>query len=146
MIYADSCIFKLKNMNELIITLEEGKKINAEYKGHNMTTDQPEKSGGDNSAPSPFDFFLASLGTCAGFYVKMFCEQRQIDTSGIKIIQSMEHDKETRLISRINLDIQVPDSFPEKYKAAVIKAADQCAVKRHLQAPPVINTVVTHAN
>ena len=133
-------------MNELIITLEEGKKINAEYKGHNMITDQPEKSGGDNSAPSPFDFFLASLGTCAGFYVKMFCDQRQIDATGIRIIQSMEHDKETRLISRINLDIQLPDSFPEKYKAAVIKAADQCAVKRHLNTPPAINTFVSMTN
>jgi len=130
-------------MNELIITLEDGKKVNAEYKGHIMTTDQPERSGGDNSAPAPFDLFLASIGTCAGIYVKSFCEQRGINTTGIRIIQSMDYDPQKSLISQINLDIQVPEDFPEKYKAAMIKTAELCAVKRHLENPPVFNTSIS---
>ena len=133
-------------MNELIITLEEGKKVNAEYKGHLMPTDQSERDGGDNSAPAPFDLFLASMGTCAGIYVKSFCEQRQIDITGIRIIQSMEYDQEKRMISQINLDIQVPEGFPEKYKTPMIKAAELCAVKKHLETPPAFKTTVSNSN
>ncbi|TAJ13184.1 osmotically inducible protein OsmC [Marinilabiliaceae bacterium JC017] len=129
-------------MNKLIITLEEGKKVNAEYKGHVITTDQPQPTG-ENSAPAPFDLFLASIGTCAGIYVKSFCEQRGLSTDDIKIIQSMEYDPTKKLVSKINLDITVPASFPVKYKNALIKSAELCAVKRHLETPPQFNTTVS---
>lgn len=118
----------------------DGKKqVNAEWNGQVIKTDQPVQGGGDGSAPTPFDLFLASIGTCAGIYVKGFCDQRGLSTENIKIIQKLNFDPATRLIDKIDLEIQVPNDFPEKYKEAVINSANLCAVKRHMQQPPEFN-------
>jgi putative redox protein len=124
---------------QMEIYFEGSKKINARYGNTIIRTDQPAEAGGEGSAPAPFDLFLASIGTCAGIYVKSFCDQRGIPSEGIKIIQTMEFDHNTRLISKINLDIKLPSDFPEKYKDAVINVANLCAVKKHLQNPPAIS-------
>lgn len=118
------------------ISFEGNKKVIADYKGFRIVTDQPVRAGGDGSAPAPFDMFLASLGTCAGIYVKSFCDQREISTEGIRLTQEMKFDSQTHLISELEIKIFLPSSFPEKYKAAVINAANLCAVKRHLHTPP----------
>lgn len=118
------------------ITLGEGRKVSAEYNGHTIMTDQPVQFGGDNSAPAPFDLFLASLGTCAGFYVKIFCLKRNIPTDNIRIIQTMEVEETNGMIGKIKIDIKLPADFPEKYKDAVVNSANLCAVKKHIQHPP----------
>ena len=118
------------------ISFEGKKKVNANISGQIIKTDQPISSGGDGSAPTPFDLFLASIGTCAGIYVKSFCDQRNIPSEGINLLQQMEYDNENHLVSKIKIEIQLPHDFPEKYKEAVINAAKLCAVKRHLQNPP----------
>ena len=118
------------------IVLDEGKKVNADYNGHIIRTDQPLDVNGDNSAPAPFDLFLASIGTCAGFYVKVFCNKRGIPTDNIKLVQTMEYDEVTRMVEKIKIDIRLPLDFPEKYKDAVINAANLCAVKKHIHTPP----------
>ena len=123
---------------EMEISFDGGKKVTASYKGMEIKTDQPVRSGGEGSAPEPFTLFLASIGTCAGIYVKSFCDQRGIPSDEIKIVQSMSYNSEKRLIDKINIDIQLPESFPEKYKDAVIKAADLCTVKKHIASPPTI--------
>lgn len=143
-------IFVLLNFNternkkmKMEVFFDEGKKVNIRYNGMVIKTDQPVEAGGEGSAPAPFDLFLASIGTCAGIYVKSFCMQRGIPTDDIKIYQSMEYDNTKGLINKINLDIELPETFPEKYKDAVIKVANLCAVKKHLQNPPEI---VVNAN
>lgn len=123
------------------ITLEEGAKVNAHINGHIIKTDQPENGGGENSEPAPFDLFLASIGTCAGIYAKRFCEQRNISTRDIQITQEINYNKEKRLIDNIKLVVDLPDDFPEKYKKALVKSIDLCAVKKHLIEAPVIETV-----
>lgn len=128
---------------ELEVFFEENKKVNARLNGHVIPTDQPKRSGGDESAPEPFSLFLASIGTCAGIYVKYFCEKRGIDASKIKIIQRHNFNPQTRLIERIELEAILPDDFPEKYRSAVVNAMDLCAVKRHLNNPPKIETFTT---
>jgi ribosomal protein S12 methylthiotransferase accessory factor len=127
---------------ELIVTLGEKAKVNAEFKGYTICTDQPLPNG-DGSAPTPFDLFLASLGTCAGIFVKGFCQQRGIDDQGIKIIQTFDFDREKHLVKHITIEIKLPVGFPEKYKDAVVNVADLCLVKRHLADPPVIETFAT---
>lgn len=122
----------------MIITLPGGKKIDAEYNGMTIKTDQSVRGGGEGSAPEPFSLFLASIGTCAGIYVKSFCDQRGIPTDNIRLVQKMGFNPETRMIDRIDVDIQLPADFPEKYRDAVVNAADLCAVKRHLLNPPKI--------
>lgn len=120
------------------IFFEDGKKVNARFMGNIIKTDQPVEAGGENSAPAPFDLFLASIGTCAGIYVKSFCMKRGIPYEDIKIIQSMEFDGAKGLITSIKLDIELPENFPAKYKNAVVNSANLCAVKKHFHDPPEI--------
>ena len=118
------------------IVLGENQRVEAHYKDHIIKTDQPEAAGGDNSAPSPFDLFLASIGACAGFYVMSFCRQRNIPTDKISIIQRMHKDGGSKMITRLEIDIHLPADFPEKYKDSVLKAAGACSVKKHIANAP----------
>ncbi len=129
----------------MTITFDNGKKVNAEYKGMLIKTDQSVKSGGEGSAPEPFTLFLASIGTCAGIYVKSFCDQRGIPSDNIKLVQKMSYNPEKKLIDKISIDIELPAGFPEKYKDAVIKAADLCTVKKHMASPPEITVKTVSA-
>ena len=127
----------------MIITLGEGKKVDAEFGGFTIHTDQSIHAGGEGSAPEPFTLFLASIGTCAGIFVSSFCQSRGIPTEGVRIVQSHFVKESGRGIGKIELSIELPQSFPEKYRDAVINAANLCAVKKHIQDPPefVIKTV-----
>lgn len=118
------------------ITFPGGLKVKATYKGQTILTDQPVFSGGEGSAPTPFDLFLASIGTCVGIYVNSFCAQRNIDTQNIVIRQNMEVNQQSRMIGKITFEIHLPDEFPVKYKDALVHAANHCAVKRHIMNPP----------
>lgn len=120
------------------ITFPGNKKVNAEYKGQTIKTDQPEKAGGEGSAPEPFSLFLASIGTCAGIYVKSFCDKRDISAEGIEIVQKMNFNKEEKLIDEILLEIHLPEDFPPKYKDSLVHTANLCTVKKHLAKPPAI--------
>jgi len=120
---------------EMEITFPGGARVDANFGGGTVRTDQPPAA----SAPTPFATFLASIGTCAGIYVLGFCQQRGIPTKDIKIVQRMHGDRMTGLIGQIELDIQLPPDFPEKYKGAVIRSAEQCAVKKHFEYPPTFN-------
>ena len=127
---------------DMKISFPRGAKVAAEYQGQTIVTDQPPAAGGEGSAPSPFDLFLASLGTCAGWYVLSFCRGRDIPLDGISLVQRMERDAEKKLFTKITIEIALPPSFPDKYKQAVVRAAEQCAVKRHLSEPPAIVVTV----
>lgn len=113
-----------------------GKKVYADYNGFTIKTDQPTMGGGEGSAPAPFDLFLASVGTCAGIYILGFCQQRGLSTEGIELSQSLEFNPTSRLIERVNIDIKVPQDFPQKYHDELVRSAELCAVKRHLDQPP----------
>jgi putative redox protein len=123
------------------ITFDGGKVVTAHTSGHIIRTDQPVINGGENKAPAPFDLFLASIGTCAGIYVKSFCDNRKIPTDNIKIIQKTDFSKETGLPVNITIDIQLPPEFPEKYKASVINCAELCKVKKSIANPPVFKVI-----
>lgn len=121
---------------EMIINFPGGLKVDAQFGSYRIPTDQPGKSGEPGSAPTPFATFLASIGTCAGIYVLGFCRQRGLATEGIQIIQRMHTHPFTSMVGKIELEIQVPAEFPEKYHSALVKAAEQCAVKKHFENPP----------
>jgi putative redox protein len=123
---------------EIKITFPGGKRVDAEVGGMTVKTDQPVKYGGDGTAASPFEHFLASIGTCAGIFVLSFCQQRNIPTEGISLTQRMEYvpaEKGMKL-GKIVVDIHLPADFPEKYRDAIIRVADQCAVKKTILTPP----------
>jgi putative redox protein len=119
------------------VSFPGGVRVDAGYKGFVIQTDQPTYEGGTGAAPTPFDLFLASLATCAGSFVLVFCQERQIPTQGLALSLRTEKNPETKMISRISIEIMLPPGFPVKYKTAVVKAADQCTVKRHIAQPPV---------
>ena len=129
---------------EMRIHFPGGARVHADYKGLTVKTDQPPPAG-EGQDPTPFDLFLASMGTCAGIYVLGFCQQRGINTQGLEIIQSLEHNPTTRLVSVVSLEIRVPAGFPEKYHPALVQAAKLCTVKKHLENPPEFTVSVTPA-
>jgi putative redox protein len=88
---------------------------------------------------TPFDYFLASLGTCAGIYVLSFCRHRQIATEGLALKQRMEFtstDEGKKRLAKVIIEIDLPPGFPEKYRNAIVKAAELCAVKKAIMDPP----------
>ncbi len=121
---------------EMLIDFPGGARVDVHFGQFTIKTDQPPQGGGDNSAPTPFATFLASIGACAGIYVLGFCKQRGIATEGMQLVQRLEVDRATGMVSKVLLDLQLPPGFPEKYKEAVVRAAEQCAVKKHFEHPP----------
>ena len=128
---------------EMVISFPGGARVDAEFGSFTVRTDQPPQGGGEASAPTPFATFLASIGTCAGIYVLGFCRQRQLPTDGIRIVQRLDVDQATGMVATIRLEIHVPPSFPEKYHAALIRSAEQCAVKKHMETPPRFEVTTT---
>ena len=124
--------------SRLEVRFPGGARVEARYRGQTILTDQPVKKGGDGSAASPFDLFLASIATCAGYYAHQFCEKRQLPTDGMALWLETERDPERKLIGRIVMHLSLPDGFPDKYRRAITRAVDQCAVKRHLADPPTV--------
>ena len=123
---------------EMKIDLAGNKQVNATYKGFTIKTDQPVSEGGDGTAPEPFDLFLAAMGTCAGVYIAYFCESRNIPTKDIRLTLGFQRDEKSHLMEKINIDIHLPTDFPEKYRKAVVRAAEMCTVKRTLDKPPAV--------
>jgi putative redox protein len=123
---------------EMVVSFPGGACVDAECGDVVIRTDQPVGSGGLRSAPTPFELFLASMGTCAGIYVLGFCQQRGLPTEDIRIVQHVEMDPRTHLVREVKLSIHLPADFPKKYEAALVRAADLCTVKRHLEDPPLI--------
>lgn len=119
-----------------------GYAVEAMIHGHRVSTDQPAGAGGLGEEPSPFDLFLASIATCAGYYALRFCAERGIDTKELTLVMRAEKDPETRRVSHVRLDLGLPAAFPERYRPAILRAVDQCTVKRHLAEPPDIETVL----
>ena len=121
------------------ITFPGGVAVNADFDGFTVNTDQPEANGGDNTAPNPFKLFLASIGTCAGFYAVSFCQQREIDTTGMRLTLEVERNSETKRLDQVKIRIHLPDGFPEKYTKTLLRVIDQCTVKKAIFDPPEFN-------
>ncbi len=123
------------------ISFPAGVQVKANHNGFEIITDQPEKNGGGNNAPSPFDLFLVSLGTCAGFFALRFCQQRELATDDMSLSLTSEINPETKKLERVEITLNLPQDFPEKYRNAIVRATDQCTVKKALMEPPDIDVV-----
>jgi len=128
-------------MEEMKVTFPGGKRVEAEYKGFVIKTDQPVYAGGKGEAPAPFDLFLASIATCAGLYVLAFCQNRDIPLDGASVVMRMHKSDEKKMIEKIDIELRLPPKFPEKYKMAVIRSVDSCAVKAHILDAPAFEIV-----
>jgi ribosomal protein S12 methylthiotransferase accessory factor len=117
---------------EMRIDFPGGSRVDAHFDKFTVPTDQLPTA----SAPTPFELFLSSLGTCAGIYVLGFCQKRGLCTDGIEIIQRTHANSVTGMVEQIDIEIIVPPTFPEKYHDSLIRAAELCKVKKHLEQPP----------
>ena len=125
---------------DIITSFVGGKKINAEYKGFTIETDQSKINGGEESAPAPYDLFLTSLATCGAVYALVFCQRRDIPLDNIRLVQKMERDPKTHKITKISLNVEIPPDFPEKYIKPLLNSVDLCAVKKAILDPPEFET------
>lgn len=130
---------------EMEISFNGGKRVTSNYKGFTVETDQPREEGGGGTAPEPYDLFLSSMGTCAGIYIVYFCEKRNLPIDGIKMMLEFDKNDRTRLIKEVRMNIQLPPEFPEKYRKAIVRAAEMCTVKRSLADPPRFNVAAEYA-
>jgi len=127
--------------NEIKIVFGGGLKVDAEYKGFRILTDQPVHQGGGGTAPSPFDYFLVSLAACAGFYALEFCQARKIPTDRLGVTMAAERGEVSKMIDKITINVDLPPGFPEKYRGPIVKAIDHCTVKAHILRPPQFEIV-----
>src|ERR1051325_7669955 len=115
------------------INFPGGEAVDAVVKGRVVHTDQSEVT--------PFDLFLPPLAACAGYYALRFCQQRGIDTDGLGVTLSAVRGESKRL-ETVRIDLRLPPAFPEKYRDAVLRAVDQCAVKKAILDPPRFDVVL----
>ena len=119
-----------------------GLRVEASQAGFRISTDQPTAQGGGGTAPSPFDLFLASIATCSGFYALRFLQQRGLETEGLALEVDPQREPGGKHVVRVRIAITPPPSFPEKYRDALVRAVDQCTVKKHLMNPPEFEIAV----
>ncbi len=128
--------------NEINVTFPGNLKVEAAVGDFSVVTDQPEKSGGDNTAPSPTEYFLVSIATCSAYFALKFCRTRDIDYSDMRLKMDYEWDRDQKRYPTLTIELVLPKDFPDKYRAAIIKAMDQCVVKQHLHHPPEFEIIL----
>ena len=126
----------------IAVSFPGGVAVEADVKGHRVRTDQP-RPHGEDSAPAPFDLFLASIATCMGFYALRFCQERGIATEGLGLSLETVRDEAKKRLATIKVALTLPPGFPEKYTDAIQRAVDQCAVKKHMVEPPAFELTVS---
>lgn len=114
------------------ITFVGNKRVNVNVKGFNILTDQTKELGGDGSAPTPIDLFLASLGSCSGVFVLNFLKQHALDENVFLTLEPVWSINEY-VIEKIRLVIHIPHEFPQKYENALVEVAKRCLVARHVK-------------
>ncbi|HEX2834174.1 MAG TPA: OsmC family protein [Thermoanaerobaculia bacterium] len=128
-------------MNKMEVSFPGGVGVDATFRGQSVHTDQPQPLG-EGTAMSPFDLFLASLATCAGFYALRFCQERHIATEGLGVSLLPLRNPETKRLDTIQIDLRLPEGFPEKYRDVILRAVDQCAVKKAIVDPPAFDVKI----
>jgi putative redox protein len=127
---------------EMGITFGGGKKVGASYKGFTFATDQPAECGGEETAPEPLDLFFVSIATCTAYTMLSFCQSREIETEGMKIRVKLQTAGDGERVTKVRHELRLPEGFPEKYVKAMVRVAATCSVKRYLNNPPEVETVV----
>lgn len=127
-------------MAKMEIKFDGNKKVNAIFKGFEIKTDQPKEAGGDNTAPTPYDLFLASLGTCAGIFAISFFQNRNLNTKGFKMEVNFKWNSEKHMLEKVEYNLTLPSDFPEKYIQALKQSIELCSVKRTIENPPIFET------
>jgi putative redox protein len=123
-------------MSTVTVSFPGGVAVDATSRGHTIRTDQPIDAGGGDAAMSPFDLFFASIAACMGFYALRFCQERSLSTEGLGLTLEAVRDEQSKQVSLVRIELVLPTEFPDKYRSAIERAVDHCAVKKSILAPP----------
>ncbi|MBT5074063.1 MAG: OsmC domain/YcaO domain-containing protein [Kordiimonadaceae bacterium] len=121
---------------EITVNFLENLRLEAKFDDFTVTTDQPIRYKGDGTAPSPFDYFLASSALCAAYFVRVYCLARKIPTDDIRLSQNNIIDPENRYAQIFQIDVELPDSISERDRAGILRSIDRCTVKKVVQECP----------
>lgn len=121
---------------EVKVTLKENQKLEAHFSGFTIFSDQPLENKGENTAPSPFDYFIASTAMCAGYFIKAYCQPRGISTEDIEITQTNLKYLENKYKQQITITVKVPESLSEKDRVGILRSIEGCSVKKAIQQMP----------
>jgi putative redox protein len=121
---------------QLNVLFPGGKRVDVEVGGFTIPTDQLVLDGGEASAPPPFFLFLGSIATCAGIYALGFCHGRELSTQGLGLTMDWDWDPQRPGPASVVLRLRLPEDFPDRYRAGILKAMKLCAVKKNIEVPP----------
>lgn len=121
---------------QINIRFLENLKLEATFDDFSLITDQPIRYKGNGTAPSPFDYFLASSALCAGYFVKVYCIARNIPTEDIRLTQNNIVDPENRYQQLFNIQVELPESISEHDREGILRSIDRCTVKKVIQQSP----------
>lgn len=124
----------------------ENLRVEARFDDYKVISDQPIRYKGDGTAPGPYDYFLASSAMCAAYFVKVYCNARNIPTDEITIKQNNIVSPENRYKQDIHIQISLPDSISEKDKKGILASIDRCTVKRVIQNSPEFKIEAINSN
>ena len=121
---------------EINVNFLENLRLEAKFDDFTVVTDQPIRYKGDGSAPSPFDYFLASSALCAAYFVRVYCLARDIPTENIKLSQNNIVDPENRYNQIFQIQVELPESISDKDREGILRSIDRCTVKKVVQTGP----------
>ncbi|CAH9061825.1 hypothetical protein PSECIP111951_03933 [Pseudoalteromonas holothuriae] len=121
---------------EIKVNFLDNLRIEAKFDDFSVIADQPIRYKGDGSAPSPFDYFLASSALCAAYFVKVYCNARDISTDGIRLSQNNIVDPENRYNQVFQIQVELPENISEKDREGILRSIDRCTVKKVVQTGP----------
>ncbi|WP_297792554.1 OsmC domain/YcaO domain-containing protein [uncultured Marinobacter sp.] len=121
---------------EIKVNFLENLRLEAKFDDFTVTTDQPIRYKGDGSAPSPFDYFLASSALCAAYFVRVYCKARDIPTENIRLSQNNIVDPENRYNQIFRIEVELPEDISEKDRQGILRSIDRCTVKKVVQTGP----------
>ncbi|WP_144206894.1 OsmC domain/YcaO domain-containing protein [Shewanella donghaensis] len=121
---------------EIKVNFLDNLRLEAKFDDFTVTADQPIRYKGDGSAPSPFDYFLASSALCAAYFIKVYCKARDIPTDNIKLSQNNIVDPEDRYNQIFQIQVELPDDISDKDRTGILRSIDRCTVKKVVQTGP----------
>ncbi len=126
-------------MSDIGVRHEEGDRYRIEVRGHSMWVDQPKQHGGDDSAPTPTELFVAGLGSCVAFYGGRYLARHHLPTDGFGVDCSFElsDDRPTRVAS-IQISVVLPEMFPPERREAFLAVIEHCTVHNSMMTTPEI--------
>ncbi|MBW7469502.1 OsmC domain/YcaO domain-containing protein [Marinobacter sp. F4218] len=121
---------------EINVNFLDNLRLEAKFDDFTVVTDQPIRYKGDGSAPSPFDYFLASSALCAAYFVRVYCKARDIPTDNIRLSQNNIVDPENRYNQIFKIQVELPEDISDKDRQGILRSIDRCTVKKVVQTGP----------